>query len=525
MIYEERLGDEAQAQANFEQALAFDPTIPAVKLPLARRYEAIGRTSEAARLYEEAASHARPADRAGLLEAAARCRQAAAEAAEPDLAAQLDRAEAAGDLDAALDLANQLWRAEPGHPAAFRTLANMHRASGDLAALTELTSQRVSRAETADERATAWLEVARLAEEIGALDQAARAYDLALIEDPGHISALDARGALAFRLADFATADLIYRDLGTGESVLGDDELALRRSLIAEHLGRDGEALQLAQLAGSLAPGRRDAMTRVQELATRVGELPLALAAARHVLELIPLDDDEAQLAVRFALVELLREAGQLDGAVAELEKVLRDHPVHAGAIETLAHVHMGRGDWMAATRYLYQLVPLAPSPVHRAERLYQLGEAVLVHVNDVDRADDVFLRASDLDPGHVPTLRRLLDVYWRADDPAAIVEVAAELADKGALINGPTSEIALARALVAAALIGDTELAQQLQTALGDDTPRSVAEALAELVGRTGRLQLGTASTAVAELGRRGYLDLAKLRAAMAGTAAANTL
>jgi tetratricopeptide (TPR) repeat protein len=525
MIYEERLGDDAQAQANFEQALAFDPTIPAVKLPLARRYEAIGRTSEAARLYEEAASHARPADRAGLLEAAARCRQAATEAAEPDLAAQLDRAEAAGDLDAALDLASQLWRTEPGHPAAFRTLANMHRASGDLAALTELTSQRVSRAETADERATAWLEVARLAEEIGALDQAARAYDLALIEDPGHISALDARGALAYRLADFATADLIYRDLGTGESVLGDDELALRRSIIAEHLGRDGEALQHAQLAGSLAPGRRDAMMRVQELATRVGELPLALAAARHVLELIPLDDDEAQLAVRFALVELLREAGQLDDAVAELEMVLRDHPVHAGAIETLAHVHMARGDWMAATRYLYQLVPLAPSPVHRAERLYQLGEVVLVHINDVDRADDVFLRASDLDPGHVPTLRRLLDVYWRADDPGAIVEVATELADKGALVHGPTSEIALARALVAAALVGDTELAQELQAALGDDTPRSVAEALAELVGRTGRLQLGTASTAVAELARRGYLDLAKLRAAMAGTAAANTL
>jgi tetratricopeptide (TPR) repeat protein len=525
MIYEERLDDAVQAQANFEQALAFDPTIPAVKLPLARRYEAIGRSSDAARLYEEAAGHARPADRAGLLEAAARCRQAAAEAAEPDLVAQLDRAEAAGDLDAALELASQLWRSEPGHPAAFRSLANLHRASGDLAALTELTGVRVNRADTPDERATAWLEVARLAEEIGALDQAARAYDLALIEDPGHISALDARGALAFRLADFATADMIYRDLGSGESVLGDDELALRRSIIAEHLGRDGEALQLAQLATGLAPGRRDVVMRVQELATRVGELSLALAAARHVLELIPLDDDEAQLAVRFALVELLREAGQLDDAVAELEMILRDHPVHAGAIETLAHVHAAREDWTAATRCLYQLVPLAPSPLHRAERLFQLGEAVLVHINDVDRADDVFLRASDLDPGHVPTLRRLLDVYWRADDPGGIVEVATELADKGALVTGPTPETALARALVAAALVGDIALAQQLQSALGEETPRRIADALAELVGRTGRLQLGTASTAIGELARRGYLDIAKLRAAMATTPAANML
>jgi hypothetical protein len=149
----------------------------------------------------------------------------------------------------------------------------------------------------------------------------------------------------------------------------------------------------------------------------------------------------------------------------------------------------------------------------------------VLVHVNDIDRADDVFLRASDLDPGHVPTLRRLLDVYWRADDPGGIVEVATELADKGALVNGPTSESALARALIAAALIGDVELAQQVQAALGDAGPRYIADALAELAGRSGRLQLGTASTAIAELARRGYLDLAKLRAAAAGTLAANTL
>jgi len=210
---------------------------------------------------------------------------------------------------------------------------------------------------------------------------------------------------------------------------------------------------------------------------------------------------------------------------VVQLENILRDHPVHAGAIEALAQVHTARGDWPTATRFLYQLVPLAPTPVERAERLYQLGEAVLVHVGDVDRADDVFLRASDLDPGHVPTLRRLLDVYWRADDPGGIVEVATELADKGALVSGPTAEPALAHALVAAALVGDTQLAQRLQVALGDAAPRQVALALAELAGRSGRLQLASASTAISELARRGLLDLAKLRAAAAGTPVANAL
>ena len=217
--------------------------------------------------------------------------------------------------------------------------------------------------------------------------------------------------------------------------------------------------------------------------------------------------------------MDLLRAAGNLDGAARQLERIVRDHPHHARALEQLADVHIARGDWPPATRYLYQLVPLAPSATERADRLYRLGEAVLLHLGDVDRADDVFLRASDLDPGHLPTLRRLLDVYWRADDPGGLVEVAGELAGAGALSHGTASDASLARALIAAALVGDTALGGQLGVALGDDAPRRIVAALGELEHRDGRLQLATAGIAVAELARRGLLDLGKVRAAAAGT------
>src|SRR5262249_33077907 len=160
--------------------------------------------------------------------------------------------------------------------------------------------------------------------------------------------------------------------------------------------------------------------------------------AARAVLELVPLDDDDGLLQTQFSLVDLYRATGDLDAAVAQLDRVVRDHPHHVGAIEQLADVHIARADWPTATRFLYQLVPLASPPSERGERLFRLGEAVLVHLGDIDRSDDVFLRASDLDPTHVPTLRRLLDVYWRADDPASLVEVSTQLASSGALATGP---------------------------------------------------------------------------------------
>jgi len=523
LIFLEKLDDASQAQVNFEQALAFDPTIPAAKAPLAHRYEEMGRHVDAAKLFNDAASTARAAERPGLLAAAARNRTAAnAVGSSGALSGQLERAESLGDTDAAVDLAHQIWRAEPGNAAAFRVLANVHRASGDLASLTELTTVRASRATSAEERAQAWLEVARLADEVGTHGEAARAYDRALVEEPGNTAVLDARGALAFKLADWSTADLLYRDIQPGDSVLGSDDLALRRSIIAENLGRHEEALELAKHAATLAPGRYDVMMRMQHLATATGELRTAIGAARSVLELIPLTDDEGTLRTRHSLVELYRLVGEFDEAIVQLEAIVKDHPHHPPSIELLAEMYIAKGDWKTATRFLYQLVPLAPTATERADHLYRLGEAILVHLGDIDRADDVFLRASDLNPSHVPTLRRLLDVYWRADDPGALVEVASELTGTGALTSGsPIAGSSLAQALVAAALCGETVLARQLVDALGEDAPPRIASALAELAGRSGRFELKSATTAVAELARRGLLDLQKLRSAAAGTPA----
>jgi tetratricopeptide (TPR) repeat protein len=260
-------------------------------------------------------------------------------------------------------------------------------------------------------------------------------------------------------------------------------------------------------------------MMRVQHLATATGELRTAIGAARTVLELIPLADDETTRRTRHALVDLYRIVGDFDEAIVQLEHIVRDSPHHAPSIEQLAEMYIAKGDWKTATRFLYQLVPLAPTPHERAERLYRLGDAIMLHLDDVDRADDVFLRASDLDPKHVPTLRRLLDVYWRADDPGALVEVAGQLAKNGGLAMGPVAGSSLAQALVAAALVGETELAAKLVDALGEDAPPRIVSTLGELVHRRGKFELASASTAISELGRRGVLDVQTLRLAASGT------
>ena len=210
---------------------------------------------------------------------------------------------------------HQLWRLEPGHAAAFRVLASVHRASGDLAALTELTTVRVGQgADSPDERAAAWLEVARLADELGQLDRGRARVRPRARSRIRATSARSTRAAqLAFRVGDFADRGPDLRDLAAGDSVLGADELALRRSIIAEQLGRDSEALDLARAAAAAAPGAPrpgDARPGARDPARRAARSRSTPRAPSSISSRST--TTRRLLTASFALVELYRAAANV---------------------------------------------------------------------------------------------------------------------------------------------------------------------------------------------------------------------
>src|SRR4030095_10889985 len=138
--------------------------------------------------------------------------------------------------------------------------------------------------------------------------------------------------------------------------------------------------------------------------------------------------------------------------------------------LDGLSSLYEERGNWGAAARALRALAGLAETSLRRADVLYRLGELLFAALGEPPAADAAFLRASDLDPGHLPTLRRLLDVYWRADDPGALIEVATDLVAKGALLDASTDRATLARASIAAASSAAMNLAGAIIHHLGAD-------------------------------------------------------
>ncbi|MEZ4404799.1 MAG: hypothetical protein R3B06_32725 [Kofleriaceae bacterium] len=552
LVFDEKLLDPDAARRHYEAALADDPTIPAVPRPLARIYELAGRYRDAATMLEEAARLAPTGERAALLaraaadaaragdrtravdlangaadaalavgnhEAAARARAEATRlGAEParderrarDLGqreSDLTRAVAEADGAAIETAARGVLAVAPAHPVAFRVLYERAEARGDWTTAAELYAERAAAESDPTERASHWFELGRLHADRRSDQRAARqAWTRALDTEPTFAPALDALADLAYRERDLAAADALYARLPTNTSRLPPDVVMLRRAELAEGLGDDQRALTLAQGAARLGPSRRDIYATCARLAAKVGDLEAAIRAARSGLELIVPDDVAALTAARLELAELCKQAGDTIGAVYYHELVVADEPHHAHSLEALAELYVERGNWAGAARALRALAATSAPPDRRAAILYKLGELTLSRLGDVAGADDAFLRAADLDPGHHPTLRRLIDVYWRAGDGAGLLDVAQELAVAGALIDPTTSRATLARVGIAASHAGRMHLAAEAIGALEDDAAPRLAAALAELVGRTGDLGLDAGIAAVATLAQRGH-------------------
>jgi len=523
MVYEEKLLDPDQARRNYEQALSLDPEIPAARRPLAHLYELAGRHADAARWYERAAIVAKPAERALLMEHAAAAagraglrvpRETLPPPTSPvplvdddqlaDLSRRLAAAEALGDYSTAVALADEINLRDPRHAAAFRVLRQHAEAQHDLAQLSALYERRAGA--DPSERAHLYYELGRAFEAGGREADAARLYDQALASDPDHPGALEARAALAIRQGDWTHADELFAKISPARSTLSADALLLRRAELAELCGREADALAIAKKAAAIVPPRRDALAAVVRLAQKVGDHAAAVAAGRALLELIPPGDVDATIAAKVEIADLCRKAGDAAGAVSWLEQVIAEDPLHPAALAALADLYALRGNWPAAARTLRALVGLADTPAKKAELLQQLGDVSLDQLHDVASADDAYLKASDLQPTHAPTLRRLLDVYWRGDDPDALAQIAAELVEQHALLDPATSPISLARALVASASSGQLRLAGSIAQHLGAEAPALVAQALAELAGRPADAQLGLepATSALGDLATR---------------------
>lgn len=179
--------------------------------------------------------------------------------------------------------------------------------------------------------------------------------------------------------------------------------------------GEMGRAAGNYAYALELKPGYYAAMVGLVQLYRIGGKRQAAQELAARALELRPYDQD-----MRFLLGQLEFEAGDLDGALANLRRVTADSPHHLGAHRTLVLVYAGKGDMVALARALEQVELLAPDDL---EVKLDLG-AVHMEMGQIERAIAAFEGILRRQPKHMQALKLVGDMYRKAGDADRAIAV-----------------------------------------------------------------------------------------------------
>jgi tetratricopeptide (TPR) repeat protein len=348
------------------------------------------------------------------------------------LYAELERiAEAIAAYDSAL----ALGLPDDDARRALRALAQLHERHGDWASLHATLRRALELAETGAERKDVLLRCATLL--VGPLSapaEAAQAYRDVVALDPDEESAYRELARLYKESGDFGRLADVLASLM--RFVHGPAEgSALRCKLgriLAEHLGRESEAMVELRTALELDPDNTDASAAVEALVTRVPDLRVLGAealvpayeargeldkVARALEDLLPARVPFERVEILTRLASIAEQDGNLPRAWDAHLRALHEAPGEPGPRRELARLAGALGrheDFLSAVEAELGNIPESAA---LAAALDDLGAVAEQQLGDAERAIGYWRRALDVDPEDEAApagLERLYEVRGR---------------------------------------------------------------------------------------------------------------
>lgn len=365
---------------------------------------------------------------------------------------------------------NQAWAGllvrVPALPATYHARWHLAQAeSAEQMGNTSLAEHELAQAQALDDsepaRAGQLTLQARLLAGRGQIDEAHKMLDEVLGATPDHVGALAAKADLAYRHQEWDKARAAYAALAANPdatSAIPLDRLALRRAELAEMFSEPAEAEAAYQELARIDPHHAGAREALASFALARNDRVTAVFWLEEVLRLLPRDAVARLTETRHRLGEICLTLGNLTVARENLELALASDPDRTTTLDLLVDTYQKLGLFHQAVSTCEILARKLDDPRKKAETLFRAGEILRLELNDLEAANDVYLRASDLDPSFAPTLARLVTYYWERGDLVNLAEVGTGLLHASALRSGEP-ELALMVALAAILLRKDANL------------------------------------------------------------------
>jgi tetratricopeptide (TPR) repeat protein len=257
------------------------------------------------------------------------------------------------------------------------------------------------------------------ARQIGEPEKAIDAYQNLLDVDPEHVPALDALARLYEGGQEYGMA---LDAMGRLSALLKDPaqvvDLRYRMGHILDgELGDRTGAVESYKSALDVDPGHLPSLEAVRKIHLDDGEWVDAARVLQQEIENQPADRPKAILLVELGRLfdERLDEREQ---GIAAFEQAYAADPDNEDAALPLAEEYHGAGRWQEAFPILDMLVKRSNKrPEDEQHRFaYLLGETAL-ELGDTEAAVKALSKAFAVDSGDLPTLLKLAEAYFKAED------------------------------------------------------------------------------------------------------------
>ena len=319
----------------------------------------------------------------------------------------------------AIEVLESILAKWPGDAAALASLDRLHTTAGHFDALADVLDRRIRIAEGNDRTDLIWRRARVLEDKLGNPDAAAaclRGLGPDALSDPETATAL-LRNLRSAGLSHEAMRILEQRIVALRTSE-GDPELIAALYLEKAHLKADDlddadGALDAIESALTIAPASSAALSALARFHLKRNDFKSYAATLLRQADALTGKPEQASVLLEAAAVFRDQLSDGLQARVC-CERAVKEHPSNADALGALASLEASMGHSDEARELYERQFEVAETPAAKAAVLTNLARVLCENAELLNEAEARLDQALELDPGHLPAVITMADIYYR---------------------------------------------------------------------------------------------------------------
>lgn len=334
--------------------------------------------------------------------------------------------DAAGDVNAAFETMARALAVDPSHELTQQALDRLARATGRFQDLAQVFEQLAAEQDDPEVGSSLYTAAARVFEtDVGNIDRAIELYRKVLSIDPMNLAAAESLQALFQSTERYGDMSLVLQRKAEILDDIDEQKAALYQAATLEEevLERRENAIGVYMKILEIDPEDLRSIDALINLYLGLARWEELLGVYSKKADLV-IDPEEKKLIFYQVGAVYERELGDVSRAIDTYQRVLELDPDDLAALGRLDVLYQAAENWQELLSVLTHEAELTSDPAEAVSYQYRIAELYERHLDDVDRAVELYRDILNIQPDHTPTLQALEGIKSGERAPLAAAAV-----------------------------------------------------------------------------------------------------